>query len=291
MAVSPDGKSVYVASAGSDSIAHLFRSGPDGQIAWDGCLNNDGSQSCGDLPGAPLNGARWVAVSPDGESAYVASYSSDSVAHLFRSGPDGQLAWDGCLADVTAGGCGDLPFSPLNGARAVTVSPDGRSVYVVSDGSGSIAHFVRELAAPPPPGTPPLPATPPPTGGPAPNASADALAPSISGLGLSNRRFRVGSRVTPLAARRVVVGTTFRYGLSEPATVTVAIQRAVAGRRYVRAGRSLTRVAKAGANRLRFSGRIARRKLRPGTYRARFTAIDAAGNRSRTANVRFSVVR
>ena len=25
-----------------------------GQLGWDGCLNNDGSQSCGDLPGAPL---------------------------------------------------------------------------------------------------------------------------------------------------------------------------------------------------------------------------------------------
>ncbi|HET8821953.1 MAG TPA: hypothetical protein VFM57_10435 [Thermoleophilaceae bacterium] len=42
---------------------------------------------------------------------------------------------------------------------------------------------------------------------------------------------------------------------------------------------------------MRFSGRIGRRKLRPGVYRARFVAADAAGNRSRTATVRFRIVR
>jgi len=39
---------------------------------------------------------------------------------------------------------------------------------------------------------------------------------------------------------------------------------------------------RAGANRVRFAGRLsATRTLRPGTYRLTVTATDAAGNRSR----------
>ncbi|MEX2105605.1 MAG: hypothetical protein WD810_01785 [Solirubrobacterales bacterium] len=43
----------------------------------------------------------------------------------------------------------DAPGAPLGGAFGVAVSPDGRSVYVASEGSDSIAHFLRELAPPP----------------------------------------------------------------------------------------------------------------------------------------------
>jgi DNA-binding beta-propeller fold protein YncE len=155
VAVSPDGTSVYVASSLSDSIAHLFRSTDTGQLAWDGCLNDDGTENCRDLPGAPLDGANAVAVSPDGTSVYVASIVSDSVAHLSR-GPDGQVAWDDCLNDDGTESCRDLPGAPLDGANAVAVSPDGTSVYVASINANSVAHFLRELAAPAPPAGPPI---------------------------------------------------------------------------------------------------------------------------------------
>jgi DNA-binding beta-propeller fold protein YncE len=154
VAVSADGTSVYVASPLSDSIAHLFRSTATGQLAWDGCLNNDGTENCRDLPDAPLDGATGVAVSPDGTSVYVASINSDSVAHLFRSTATGQLAWDGCLNNDGTESCRDLPDAPLDGANAVAVSPDGTSVYVASINANSVAHFLRELAAPAPPAGP-----------------------------------------------------------------------------------------------------------------------------------------
>jgi DNA-binding beta-propeller fold protein YncE len=282
VAVSPDDESVYVASNLSDSISHLERHPATGALAWDGCLDNSGLQGCVDLPGAPLDGAFDLAVSPGAGSVYIASIGSDSISHLVRNTEGGDLAWDACLANTGDQGCGDLPAAPLDAARGVAVSPDGKSVYVTSGSSNSIAHF-REPVAPQPPSGPAPPGALPPAG-------ADLLAPSISQLSLTNRRFRVGRRRTPLVALRVPVGTTFRYTLSEPATVRVAIQRRRAGR-WRRAGRALTRTAKAGRNRLRFSGRIGRRALRAGTYRARFTASDAAGNRSRRATVRFRIVR
>jgi DNA-binding beta-propeller fold protein YncE len=310
VAVSPDGKSVYVASFVSDSIAHLFAAGPRGQIAWDGCLNNDGSQGCGDLPGAPLDGARGVATSGDGKSVYVASQFSESIAHLFRNGPEGQITYDGCLATDTSHGCGDLPFAPIAGASGVAVSPDGKSVYVASAFSNSVAHFMRETAPAEPPDTPDLPGTPGTPGTPDPNGpngpSADTVAPSISKVGLTNRRFRVGRRATALVARRAAVGTVVRYTLSESAAVTLRIQRAVAGRRVGRSCRlagggrpcrrwvtagTLRRSGLPGPNRVRFSGRIGGRALRPGAYRLIVTATDAAGNRASGRSQAFRVVR
>jgi len=47
-----------------------------------------------------------------------------------------------------------------------------------------------------------------------------------------------------------------------------------------------------GANAVPFSGRIGRKALKPGTYRAAFAARDAAGNSStKTPSVGFKVVK
>jgi hypothetical protein len=42
---------------------------------------------------------------------------------------------------------------------------------------------------------------------------------------------------------------------------------------------------------VKFTGRIGRRALRPGAYRATVTAKDAAGNASKGSSARFTVVR
>jgi hypothetical protein len=71
--------------------------------------------------------------------------------------------------------------------------------------------------------------------------------------------------------------------------VTLRIQRARAGR-YRTLG-TLRQSAAQGTNRIRFSGRIHRRGLRPGRYRAVIRAADAAGNRSVSRVTRFRVAR
>ncbi len=47
----------------------------------------------------------------------------------------------------------------------------------------------------------------------------------------------------------------------------------------------------AGLDRVAYTGRVGKTKLRPGAYRATLTATDAAGNRSRARTVSFRVVK
>jgi hypothetical protein len=68
----------------------------------------------------------------------------------------------------------------------------------------------------------------------------------------------------------------------------ITIQRR-RGRRFVKV-RRLTQSGKPGANKLRFKGKIRRRALKPGSYRAALAATDPAGNRSKQRRLGFRVV-
>jgi hypothetical protein len=160
--------------------------------------------------------------------------------------------------------------------------------------------------------------TPPTSGGLTSNgssAASDNTAPDVSDFGLTNTTFVVGGVKTPTfgvaaKARRHKKGTTFRYTLSEGATVRIVISQRRAGRRRgrrcVAPSRSLrrarkctrtivrgtlTRTSHPGANRVAFSGRIGSRKLSPGRYEATLTATDAANNRSSAKTITFTIVR
>ncbi len=135
---------------------------------------------------------------------------------------------------------------------------------------------------------------------------------ALRSVGLSNKRFRVGRASTAITARRAPIGTRFRFNLSAPAQVQIAIRRSAPG---LRRGRScvaptkklrrahakrctrkvtvstLTRSGlRKGANSIAFSGRIGRRPLAPRAYRATLTAIGA-GKRSAPIAVEFFIVR
>jgi hypothetical protein len=107
-------------------------------------------------------------------------------------------------------------------------------------------------------------------------APVDRQAPLVSGF-----------RATPAVFTH---RTRFRYSLSEAAHVKLTIQRRLPGRlaRYRTVGR-IKRAGVKGPNGIRFRGRIGRRTLRSGRYRAVIAAIDAAGNRSTQKRTRFRV--
>ena len=156
------------------------------------------------------------------------------------------------------------------------------------------------------------PGTPDPGGsGPEPGQPGGAIL-VLTAVSVKPARFRVAKGRTAISAlrrRTVPRGTTFRYTLTEPATVKISIKRKLAGRRKgnkcVRPTRALRRArrctrlvtkgtlrrsSKLGANSVRFTGRIGRRKLAAGKFAAIVTAIDAAGNRSKPRTLAFTVL-
>jgi hypothetical protein len=125
-------------------------------------------------------------------------------------------------------------------------------------------------------------------------------APEPAALGTDTRI----PRLRALSAARTGRGATFRFTLSEAAVVRFVIDRTergrVSGARCVavrRASRCVRRVpagtfsmsAVSGANARPFFGRVGKRRLRPGVYRATLVAVDAAGNAGTPKRVAFEI--
>jgi len=143
--------------------------------------------------------------------------------------------------------------------------------------------------------------------------------PVVTGFGLTNNPFVVGGRTPTFGsaakaarhkAKRHKKGTTFRYTVSEPATVKIVIAQRVSGRRRGKrcvvstrklrharkCGRmitkgTLTRTSHRGANRVAFSGRIGSKALAPGRYQATLIATDVAKHASRPKTIFFTIVK
>jgi hypothetical protein len=141
-----------------------------------------------------------------------------------------------------------------------------------------------------------------------------ASPPVVTGYRITNKTFVVGAGSTPLfavaAASKHKHGTTFRYTLSEAATVKIVISKRLPGRRKgkscVTATRSLRKAARctrvifkgtlrrtshAGANAVAFSGRIGTKALTLGNYQATLTATDTANHTSKGKTITFTVVK
>ena len=142
--VSPDGSSVYVASAGNHAVA-VFDRAAGGALSQKpgsaGCISEDGSGACVD--GRALNAANSVIVSPDGQNVYVTSYSGHAVAVLAR-GADGALSQDadapGC---ISYDGAGCIAAPALVHASGLAISRDGASVYLAAYTSDAVVAFDR----------------------------------------------------------------------------------------------------------------------------------------------------
>lgn len=139
IAVSPDGRSVYVAA--HHAITTLRRS-PAGGLRYVDCLAPRREHRCQPMHAPP--GATDVTVSPDGKSVYMTSFIHSSIAEFKRS-RKGDLTFKGCIADYSNYGCRQPPHHrALRYVEGVDVSPDGQSLYAASYGGDSITTFARK---------------------------------------------------------------------------------------------------------------------------------------------------
>jgi virginiamycin B lyase len=258
---------------------------------------------------------------PDG-NMWAALSGSSSIARITPAGTltEFPLAAGSGPNDIVAGPDGALWFTELNGGAGnkigrittdgvvtnefevptalsnpfgITVGPDG-NIWFTESAAGKVGRLSLD----------------------APGGVPDTVAPAFQGhVKLAPRTFRVSRAATPVSARTskkhpVRAGTTIRFMLSEPAKVTMSVQRRTLGRRVGRhcrkatahnqgthrctlwrAAGTLRRGALLGPNSVAFSGRIGRRALRTGRYRLKTRAVDPAGNRSKARIAPFTIVR
>jgi hypothetical protein len=152
--------------------------------------------------------------------------------------------------------------------------------------------------------TPPPASTPPPA----------AIAPVLTNLAQTHSRWRRGPAlavISSTATPRPAVGTRFSFGLNESAGVTLAFEQNVRGRRSHgrcvaqtkknRTGKACSRVVTrgtlrvtghAGLDRVAFQGRVSPTgTLKPGRYKVVVAAANAAGQRSPSSALSFTIVK
>jgi DNA-binding beta-propeller fold protein YncE len=151
VAISPDGRNVYVAASGSNAIAVFDRNpvtgaltqpkGKGGCVA--GVVKGKGEQ-CGLALG--LLAPNSVAVSPDGRNVYATSRDGASLVTFIRNRRTGQLR----QLPPSASGCiSGLPIPACTAGRGmqwpdvVVVSPDGKNVYVGDFAGSGVTSFSR----------------------------------------------------------------------------------------------------------------------------------------------------
>jgi 6-phosphogluconolactonase (cycloisomerase 2 family) len=132
VALSPDGRNVYVTAADDDAVTVFARDGDTGELTF------VESKVDGEAGTDALDEAASVVVSPDAKHVYVAARRDDAVSVFARDASTGSLD----LVEVRKNRVDGV--SGLFGATCVALSPDGLHLYVASFVDSAIAVFERD---------------------------------------------------------------------------------------------------------------------------------------------------
>ncbi len=130
--VSPDGKQVFIASDDDDALVIFNRDTATGKLTFQESFID----SVGSING--LDEARGVVVSPDGKQIFVVGRADNALAVFNRDAATGTIVFQEAFFDGTGGVDG------LGGAREVTISPDGKQIFVASIFDDALAIFNRD---------------------------------------------------------------------------------------------------------------------------------------------------
>jgi alpha-tubulin suppressor-like RCC1 family protein len=257
----------------------------------------------------------WYEVNPDGNGTPGAGGTASQNVYVASSFDHGQTY-------TAPRKLNDMPSRYIDATGNLGAFGDDSSIGLVSTDSAIITAWVdNRRGNPTDPSkndifTSTVIAPTGPTGPPGPPGPG-ATPPTVSRFGVTNSVFAVGKANTPITASaaafrgpRHKIGTTFRYTLSESATVRIVISQRLPGRKHhkacvtqtkqnrqaqrctrVLARGTLTRTSHQGVNHVVFSGRIGSKALAPGRYQAVLTATNSAQQSSKRATVFFTVVK
>lgn len=150
VAVSPDGRNVYVTSEYGDAVTVFARDRSSGALTplagTSGCVSRDGTGgACATFPA--LDFPRELVVSPDGRDVYVAT-SLSRVVELERDPTTGALTplagLDGCYG-WSSGGATCRSGGWFTDFQSIAISPDGRTVY--AGGQDGVLALARDAAS------------------------------------------------------------------------------------------------------------------------------------------------
>jgi Lactonase, 7-bladed beta-propeller len=142
VAVSPDGRWVFVSAATSGAVSAYERDPAGGQVTRVSCVSDTGSDGLCDNA-AGLRGVAHLTITPDGHKLLAVAPKVGAVDE-FDVSDNGTLTEHACFGDpVAAGGqCTEVPS--LSGATSAVLSADGRDLYIGAINDAALTSFRRQ---------------------------------------------------------------------------------------------------------------------------------------------------
>lgn len=144
LAMSPDGKQLYVGASGGNAIGVFNRNTSTGEIFYAGCVGS-APTTCTDVHSFAAFFPTSLAISPDGKYLYSAASAGDTIGVFTRDSSTGAIAFASCVSAQTSGPCpGIANGAALAGPRPLAMTPDGTRLFVGAYEGDAVSVFTRD---------------------------------------------------------------------------------------------------------------------------------------------------